>query len=94
MNDDIQKLRDTLARLQADVDAAETRDPEVRAMLDGALVRISTKLQAHEAGEAVAATTVEAGDDLNVVAQKFEAEHPTVAATLRSVVDALAAAGI
>jgi len=93
MTDDIQKLRDTLARLQADVDAAETRDPEVRVMLSAALQRITSKLQAHE-GEAAIATTAPDTGELTLAAQKFEAEHPTLAATLRGVVDSLTTMGI
>jgi hypothetical protein len=94
MTEDIQKLQDTLARLQADLDAAGTRDPEVRAMLDGAIQRIAAKLEAREAGAVVVATSPDPGADLTVVAQKFEAEHPTLAATLRGVVEALTSMGI
>lgn len=93
MTDDVQKLRDTLTRLQADVDAAETRDPEVRVMLGAALQRISAKLEAHPGGTAVAVTSPDTGD-LTLAAQKFEAEHPTLAATLRGVVDSLSTMGI
>lgn len=93
MTDDVQKLRDTLARLQADVDAAETRDPEVRVMLSAALQRISAKLEAQPGGTAVAATPPDTGD-LTLAAQKFEADHPTLAATLRGVVDSLSTMGI
>lgn len=94
MTEDIQKLRDTLARLQTDLDAAEARDPEVRAMLGGALERISAKLQAREAGAPLVVVVPDDSDDLTAVAQKFEAEHPTLAATLRGVVDSLASMGI
>jgi len=93
MIDDVQKLRDTLARLQADVDAAETGDPEVRVMLRAALQRITAKLQAHANGAAIAATPPDTGE-LTLAAQKFEADHPTLAAMLRGVVDSLTLMGI
>ncbi len=97
MIDDVQKLRDTLARLQADVDAAETGDPEVRVMLRAALQRITAKLQAHANGAAIAATPPDIPPDtgeLTLAAQKFEADHPTLAAMLRGVVDSLTLMGI
>jgi len=96
MTEDIQKLRDSLARLQADVDAAETRDPELRGLLSAALQRIDARLDAHGGGAAIAAEPADTGDLTlaTLAAQKFEAEHPTLAATLRGVVDSLTSMGI
>lgn len=94
MTEDMQKLRDTLARLQAELDTADTRDPEVRARLAQALQRAAEKLEERSSGAALAATTPTATDDLTEMAQKFEADHPTLAATLRGVVDSLASMGI
>lgn len=93
MIEDIEKLRATLARLQADVDSVETRDPEVRVMLSAALRRISDKLQGHPP-EAEPATAPPDTSDLTLAAQKFEAEHPTLAATVRGVVDSLTTFGL
>ena len=94
MTEDMQKLRDTLARLQADLDTADTRDPEVRARLAQALQRAAEKLEERSSGAALAAATPTATEDLTEMAQKFEADHPTLAATLRGVVDSLASMGI
>ncbi len=92
MTDDVQKLRETLATLHTEVDAAEARDPEVRVMLAGALQLLAAKLLAHEAGDPLPAGPEPA--DLAEAAQQFEVEHPTVAATLRSVVESLSRMGI
>jgi hypothetical protein len=91
MTDDLHKLRETLATLHAEVDAAETRNPEVRTLLVDALQQIADKLRAHEAG-----TPTEPANtgELAEVARQFEVEHPTVAATLRGVVESLSRMGI
>lgn len=92
MPDDVQKLRETLATLHTEVDAAEARDPEVRVMLASALQLLAAKLLAHESGDPLPPGPEPA--DLAEAAQQFEVEHPTVAATLRSVVESLSRMGI
>lgn len=92
MNEDLPRLRETLATLHAEVEAAETRDPEVRALLARALQQIADKLLAHESGTPPTEPT-DTGE-LADVARHFEVEHPTVAATLRGVVESLSRMGI
>ena len=93
MHDEVQKLRETLATLHAELGAVESGDPEVRRMLVSALQDITAKLDAHEtASEPVLTGSV--NEQLAETARIFEVEHPTLAATVRSVIDALARAGI
>ena len=95
MHDEVQKLRETLAHLHAELGTVESGDPEVRAMLMSALEDIAAKLEAR--GTAVDTAIVPeplATTELAEAARQFEVEHPTLAATVRSVIDALARAGI
>jgi len=96
MTDDVQKLRETLATLHTEVDAAGTRDPEVRALLIAAVQQIATRLDAHASGAPAPAPTPAPGEaqDLAEVARHFEVEHPTVAATLRGILESLSRMGI
>ncbi len=98
MIDDVQKLRETLASLHAELGAVESQDPEVRRLLVDALRDIADKLQARD-GDPVAVvadlpeTSTSAGQ-LAESARILEVEHPTLAATLRGVVEALTRMGI
>lgn len=94
MTDDVQKLRQTLATLATEVDAAETRDPEVRALLINTLQHIATKLQAHESGQLASDPTDNQPTDLAEAARQLEVEHPTLAATLRGLLESLTRMGI
>jgi hypothetical protein len=97
MTDDVQKLRETLATLHTEVDAAGTRDPDVRALLIAAVHQIATRLDAHESGQQAPASGQPApgeAQDLAEVARHFEVEHPTVAATLRGILESLSRMGI
>ncbi len=98
MTDDVQKLRETIASLHAELDTVEARDPEVRKLLASALQDIADKLSARELGSAAetlpgAETSVSAGQ-LAETARQFEVDHPTMAATLRSLVEGLTRMGI
>lgn len=96
MNDEVQKLRETLATLHAELGTVESGDPEVRRMLLSALQDIAAKLDARSAGsaptDAILAEPVT--EQLAESARLFEVEHPTLAATVRSVIEALSRAGI
>jgi transposase len=97
MNDEVQKLRETLATLHAELGAVESGDPEVRRMLLSALQDINTKLEARSAATDASADptlTAPMSEELAKAARLFEVEHPTLAATLRSVIEGLARAGI
>lgn len=100
MNDEIQKLRETLATLHAELDTVESRDPEVRRLLSSALQEIADKLLAHESGVApiVAVDPAPApgasASELAETARQLEVDHPTLSATLRSLVEGLSRMGI
>ena len=96
MHEDVQKLRETLAVLHAELGTVESGDPEVRRMLAGALQDIADKLHARDAAPPVdppPEASVSAGQ-LAESARILEVEHPTLAATLRGVVEALTRMGI
>lgn len=99
MQDDVQRLRETLATLHAELDTVESADPAVRELLVAALQDIAAKLDRAAATLPAEPVPADAGtgatsEQLAATARLFEVEHPTLAATLRSVVDALARAGI
>jgi len=95
MTEDVQKLRETLAALHAELDTVESRDPEVRHMLAGALQDIAEKLQSRDAEPTAPAPDASLSTgQLAESARQLEVEHPTLAATLRGVVEALTRMGI
>jgi len=99
MIEDVQKLRETLAALHAELDTVESQDPEVRRMLASALQDIADKLHSRDATPVVpdAIPTPDASGSTGQLAEsarQLEVEHPTLAATLRGVVEALTRMGI
>ncbi len=92
MTEDLDKLRGTLATLHAELDRVEARDPEVRNVLVAALRDIADKLSAREAG--LPGEPLGAGAELAETARQFEVDHPTLAATLRGLLESLARMGI
>ena len=95
MTEDVQKLRETLAALSAELDTVQSSDPEVRRMLAVTLQDIAEKLQPRDGDLVVQPleTSVSTGQ-LAETARLLEVEHPTFAATLRGVVEALSRMGI
>lgn len=97
MIEDVQKLRETLAALSAELDTVESSDPEVRRMLAVALQDIVEKLQARDSDPLPVAQPLDTSvstSQLAETARLLEVEHPTFAATLRGVVEALSRMGI
>lgn len=97
MHDDVQKLRETLATLHAELGTVESGDPEVRAMLVATLEDIAAKLDASAGATPTGLPAVPepfSTSELAEAARQFEVEHPTLAATLRSFIEGLARAGI
>lgn len=92
------QLRQTLTDLHQELDQVSTRDPEVRTLLRHALREIADKLEAQAsepAGEVpMPVASVEQVDLMRATAAELEARNPTLATTLRSVVDALSRMGI
>lgn len=94
------ELRQTLTALHHELDAVSTGDPEVRTLLLRTLGQIADRLEEQErvaAAVAPASTslaTVETVDLLRASARQFEVDHPTLATSLQSLVDALSRMGI
>lgn len=87
------KLRAILDDLHHELSVAPAGDPAVRTMLSRSLAEISQKLAGHQGGPLELPDDV-GPEQLRLVARDFEAEHPKLAQTLESLVDALARMGI
>jgi hypothetical protein len=92
---DPNELRREIAKLQTDLATADRVDPESRELL-GQIMRDITRLT-----ESAPSGRVPAGrgadrltDKLELAAVRFEADHPSVAATARRLVDLLGKAGL
>lgn len=83
-------LKQTVHTLHEELARAQRLGPDERALLESALTDIRRALDA--APEA--ATPGEHGDALEGAAVRLEAGHPGLAGAIRSVLDALAKAGI
>lgn len=90
---DADKLRQTLADLHQELATADAKDPEVRDMLVRTLRDISHQLTADLGGPPPPADA-EPVELLRAAARQFEVDHPALASTLESLVDALARMGI
>jgi len=84
------ELRQTVHHLHEELARARQLGPEDRALLEAALDDIRRALE----GSPAAAPSEAGGDRLEGAAVRLEAEHPGLAGAIRSVMDALAKAGI
>jgi len=84
------ELKQTVHTLHEELAKAQQLGPEDRALLETALTDIRRVLESAPAGAAAGAE----GDRLEGAAVRLEAEHPGLAGAIRSVLDALAKAGI
>jgi len=84
------ELKQTVHTLHEELARAQQLGPEDRALLETALADIRRALDSTPAGAATGAE----GDRLEGAAVRLEAEHPGLAGAIRSVLDALAKAGI
>jgi hypothetical protein len=84
-------LRDTLARLHAELESAEPIDAALRAELERAIEEIREVVERErEAGE----EEQPLGERLEALALRFERSHPLLTQALGGVVRALGAMGI
>ncbi len=90
MTDPQKPLEETLAQLHEQLEAAEQIDSALVDQLQGTVADIQAALQRQEA----AAGESSLGDPLQNVAMQFEESHPTIAGTLRRLVDLLGQMGI
>jgi hypothetical protein len=99
MNGNLESLRQSLARLHAQLSAAPTLDAEARALLTEIqrdierLTRSASPPTPADAAPGRAPLQARRGR-LETLAVKFEGEYPSVAAALREIVELLAQAGI
>jgi hypothetical protein len=84
------ELKQTVHTLHEELARAQQLGPEDRALLETALADIRRVLERAPAGAAGGPE----GDRLESAAVRLEAEHPGLAGAIRSVLDALAKAGI
>jgi hypothetical protein len=91
MNDDRERLRQTLGQLQAQLDNSESLDPAVAAKSRALMSDIQKAL---ESGQLRAPHHRSLSERLQEAMLEFEGAHPTIAGTFGSVVDALARMGI
>jgi uncharacterized membrane protein YccC len=85
-------LRERLAKLHAELDDAHRENPAARQSLEDILPDVKSMVdQPGGAGPRIDQTLP---DRLERVAVQFEAEHPTLAASARRLIDLLSEAGI
>jgi hypothetical protein len=89
---DNDSLRDRLAKLQAELTDAHQEDPAARRSLGEILPDIERMVGAQGANAGAADASLPGR--LEKVAVQFEAEHPTLAASARRLIDLLAEVGI
>lgn len=96
MTVDPEKLRQTLAQLHEQLDAATTLDPEAAAQLRAAAEEIDAALarQGDVPTEYADDDEPTLADRLTDAEQQFATEHPTISTTLQRLVDMLAQMGI
>lgn len=83
LNQQIEALR---AQLQSDPLADEEHQ--------SALLDLLHRLEAQQALETAAAPDPSLADGVNLAVERFEVSHPTLAATLRNIMNSLASMGI
>lgn len=83
LNQQIQALRDQLQN-----------DPLLDDEHQASLLALLQRLEAQQALETAAAPDPSLADGVNLAVERFEVSHPTMAATLRNIVQSLASMGI
>lgn len=90
---DQKTLRERLAKLHAELDNAHREDPATRQSLGEILPEVKRMVD-QPAGAAPESAAKSLPDRLERVAVQFEAEHPTLAASARRLIDLLSEVGI
>jgi len=90
---DKKSLRERLAKLHAELDNAHQEDPATRQSL-GEILPDVKRMVDQPAGAADPAVDKTLPDRLERVAVQFEADHPTLAASARRLIDLLSEVGI
>jgi len=90
---DKNSLRERLAKLHAELDNAHQEDPATRQSL-GEILPDVKRMVDQPAGAADPSVDKTLPDRLERVAVQFEADHPTLAASARRLIDLLSEVGI
>jgi Domain of unknown function (DUF4404) len=90
---DKNSLRERLAKLHAELDDAHQEDPATRQSL-GEILPDVKRMVDQPAGVSDPAVDKTLPDRLERVAVQFEADHPTLAASARRLIDLLSEVGI
>ena len=92
---DPEMLREQLTKLHEELGTAQRVDPQSGRLLGEIMEDIKRLLhQTPDADTAAPATQATLPDRLERIAVQFEAEHPTLAASSRRLVDLLSKAGV
>jgi predicted transcriptional regulator len=91
MSEHVDKLRETLAELQAELDALESVDEETLRRLEHTVKGIRAAM---ERKKATAADHESLLEQLSKTARDFEESHPAIARLVGSIVDTLGQMGI
>ncbi len=89
---DQKKLRDHLAKLRAEFTRAQQADPASKQSLDDAMQDVHRMIA--QPADAAASQDATLPDRLENIAVQFEADHPTLAASARRLVELLGEVGI
>lgn len=84
------ELRDTLEGLRADLATLRFRDPQSRERVQQLVSAIERQIDNADDSESLAAVR----EDLSSTIERFEAEHPTLTATLNQIATSLSSMGI
>ncbi|HEX3950785.1 MAG TPA: DUF4404 family protein [Steroidobacteraceae bacterium] len=90
---DEKTMRERLAKLHAELDNAHREDPAARQSLGEVLPDVRRMVD-QPSGAAAESAVKSLPDRLERVAVQFEAEHPTLAASARRLIDLLSEVGI
>jgi len=91
MAEQIDKLKATVAELEAELQSLGTLDAETRSVLEQVVLDILLALHKAVPGQRPPQSLV---DRLHAAAQEFEDSHPTVTGILSRLIDGLAQMGI
>jgi len=87
-------LRDHLAKLHAELAEAHRADPKYRESLTEMMRDINRLIDKDAASAALPGKDASLPDRLERIAVQFEADHPTLAASARRLIDLLGEVGI
>ena len=94
MTEKSEALRDTLDELHEQLESVEAGDPEVQALLQGAIKDLRGALDASAESEPAESEHETFVDRFEEAATYFEESHPVLAGTLRKLAEALSQMGI